>query len=73
MRVFACVRTCSHLHVPSQGADPPLTSSTGQEDGNDGQQRADSQQGAASRAEHRAGLGDKQTNSSSLATFIYWT
>lgn len=57
--VRTCVQTCSHLHVARQGADPPLTSSTGQEDGDDGQQGADSQQSAASGAEHRAGLTEK--------------
>lgn len=57
-----CVQTCSHLHVARQGADPPLTSSTGQEDGDDGQQGADSQQSAASGAEHRAGLRETQRN-----------
>lgn len=34
--VLTSVLTWSHLHVTSQGADPPLTSSTGQEDGDDG-------------------------------------
>lgn len=66
MCVFTSVQTCSHLHVSSQGADPPLTSSTGQEDGNDGQQGADSQQSTASRTEHRTGLRDTNTNTVSF-------
>lgn len=48
--------TWCHLHVSRQGADPPLTSSTRQEDGDDGQQGADGQQSAASRTQHCAGL-----------------
>lgn len=46
--VFTSPPTCSHLHVSGQGADPSLTSSTRQEDGDDGQQGADSQQSTAS-------------------------
>lgn len=61
MCVFTSLLTCSHLHVSSQGADPSLTSSTGQEDGDDGQQGADSQQSTASRTQHRTGLR-KNTN-----------
>lgn len=56
------VPTCSHLHVTSQGADPPLTSSTGQEDGDDGQQGADSQQSTAAWTQHRTGLRTKHTD-----------
>lgn len=59
---LACVHTCSHLHVARQGADPPLTSSAGQEDGDDGQQGADSQQSASSGAQHRTGLRETQRN-----------
>lgn len=62
MCVFTHVPTCSHLHVSSQGADPPLTSSTGQEDGDDGQQGADGQQSTASWAEHRTGLKHRTTS-----------
>ncbi len=61
VRVFTSVPTCSHLHVSSQGADPPLTSSAGQEDGDDGQQGANGQQSTASWAEHRAGLRNTNT------------
>lgn len=61
------VPTCSHLHVSSQGADPPLASSTGQEDGDDGQQGADSQQSTASRTEHCTSLRETQTQT----TFFY--
>lgn len=55
------VLTCSHLHVSSQGADPPLTSSTGQKDGDDGQQGADSQQSTSSWTQHGTGLQNKRT------------
>lgn len=47
---------CCCLHVASQGADSPLTGSTGQQDGDDGQQRAESQQGTATRTQHGARL-----------------
>lgn len=64
--VFTSVLTGSHLHVSSQGADPPLASSAGQEDGDDGQQGADGQQSTASGAEHRAGLEEDKCNLSLL-------
>lgn len=55
------VPTCRHLHVTSQSADPPLTSSAGQEDSDDGQQGAHSQQSTATGAQHCTGLQTKQT------------
>lgn len=64
--VSTSVLTGSHLHVSSQGADPPLASSAGQEDGDDGQQGADGQQSTASGAEHRAGLEEDKCNLSLL-------
>lgn len=47
---------CCCLHVAGQSADLPLTGSTGQQDGDDGQQRAEGQQGTASRTQHGARL-----------------
>lgn len=70
-----CVLTCSHLHVSRQGADPPLASSAGQEDGDDSQQGADSQQSTASRTQYSTGLREHThthtQRTCELATFLH--
>lgn len=57
---------CCCLHVAGQSADFPLTGSTGQQDGDDGQQRAEGQQGTASCTQHGARLEGYRTVSKGI-------
>lgn len=62
--------TCSHLHVSSQRADSPLTGSTGQEDGDDGQKGADGQQRTSARTQHSTCLKHTEHNTYSYCTAL---